>query len=292
MYCYRAYGLGIHSEFSIFDLPVQEAAQDVAIIREELEAVRGEGEAPYPYIRLNGQEAIYTLEGLGCFRVSGGRQISVDPHPDADRGDLVSSLVGNALALLLYQRKRLLLHASVVSINRTGVAFLGDSGAGKSSIAAAFLANGHKLLVDDLASIDINAGNAWIYPGFPYIKLSNDALSMLSPNPERLVFKDKIDDKGIYLLDDFANGDRVPLSQIYVIRSGAEVILKQLNSQRALFELMRYSIPPSMVKQNHAVHFRRCLELLKNILVYGLERPESLDQLSYLVTKVEKNATS
>ncbi len=287
MYSYRAFGLGIHSEFPLFDLPVEAAAQDVTIKRERIDTSQTETEAPYPYLKLTHQEAIFALDGVGCFRVTDGCRIDVDPNLEADPAQMQGYLLGNALAVLLYQRKRLLLHASVISFNWRGVAFLGDSGAGKSSIAAAFMARGHKLLVDDLASIDLVEDNAWVDPGFPYIKLSNDALGLFASNPEQLVFMEEIDEKKSYLIKALSNSNRIPLEQIFVIKPGEEVVLESFNSQQALLELMRYSIPPSMVRLNHVAHFERCVELIKHTRVCGLVRPESLSQLSRLVELVE-----
>lgn len=288
MYSYRAYGLGIHSEFLLFDLPVQFAAQDVTIRKKRIQLGPVEADVPYPYLKLTLQEAVFALDGVGRFRVSDGCRIDVDPDSEADPAQLQGNLLGNALAVLLYQRKRLLLHASVVSINRRGVAFLGDSGAGKSSIAAAFLAKGYKLLVDDLASIDMVENSAWVDPGFPYIKLSNDALGLFASNPEQLVFMEEVDEKKSYLIEELSNGNRIALERIFVIKSGVEVGLEPFNAQQALLELMRYSIPPSMVRLNHVAHFKRCIELIRIIQVQGIKRPLSLAHLSDLVTKVEE----
>jgi hypothetical protein len=272
----------------LFDLPVQFAAQDVTIRKKRIQLGPVEADVPYPYFKLTLQEAVFALDGVGRFRVSDGCRIDVDPDSEADPAQLQGYLLGNALAVLLYQRKRLLLHASVVSINRRGVAFLGDSGAGKSSIAAAFLAKGYKLLVDDLASIDMVENSAWVDPGFPYIKLSNDALGLFASNPDQLVFMEEVDEKKSYLSEELSNGNRIALERIFVIKSGEEVVLEPFNAQQALLELMRYSIPPSMVRLNHVAHFKRCIELIRIIQVHGIKRPLSLAHLSDLVTKVEE----
>jgi hypothetical protein len=289
VYCYWAYGLGIHSEFPLFHLPVQAVNRNVVIVKERIKTSRTDGNAPYPYIHLSDREAIFSIAKVGRFRVSGGYQIGVDPEPNAEQNLVQSFLVGNALALLLYQRERLVLHASVISINGQGIAFLGDSGAGKSSIAAAFLARGHKFLVDDLASVDILAGAAWVDPGFPFIKLSDETKETLALTPEQLEFMGMVDDKASYRLNHLASKERVRLQQIYVVQPGEEIGLLHINSQQAIFELMRYSIPPSMVKLNHVAHFERCLELMNCAQIYGLRRPELLSRLPQLVDRVEEN---
>lgn len=288
MYSYRAYGLGIHSEVPLFDMPVQTVVQDVTIVREKIDVNSVEVRAAFPYLKLDAQEAIFAVDGVGRFRVMDGRRIVVDPESDAGERLVQSFLLGNALALLLYQRKRLLLHASVISINQKGVAFLGDSGAGKSSIAAAFLANGHKLLVDDLASIEVEAGEAWINPGFPSIKLGKDALSLFTSDPDKLLFIDTVEDKTLYRIKEWNVSNRELLQNLFIIKTGEEVAIEPINSQQALLELMRFSVPPSMVKLKQATHFVRCVELLKKVQIHSMRRPESLAHLRSLVTTVEE----
>lgn len=291
MYSYRAYGLGIYSEFPLFDLPVQAVAQDVTIFRGRIESVTTYTGTKYPYLKLDLREAVFAVEGIGRYQVSDGCRIVVDPDIGAEETQVTSYLLGNALALLLYQRKRLMLHACVVSINQKAVAFLGDSGAGKSSIAAAFIVKGHNLLVDDLASVDMDAGIFWVDPGFPFIKLSSDALNLFPSNPEQLVYIDEIEDKALYRIENQINSLRVPLQHVFIIKRGEEVVLEPLNLQQALVELVRFSIPPSMVKLNHVAHFERLVEMVKGVLVHGLRRPESLSHLPRLVSSVEEIIT-
>ena len=50
------------------------------------------------------------------------------------------------------------LHATVVVVSGEAVAFLGESGYGKSSLAASFLDSGHQLLTDDLLILRASAG--------------------------------------------------------------------------------------------------------------------------------------
>lgn len=290
MYSYQAYGLGICSELRLFDLPVQkDVKKDVVINIDVVGVIPQKDDSAYPYDSLTSQEAIFSINGVGRFQVLAGCRITVDPAPTSDPWQPQRYLLGLAMAILLYQRQRLVLHASAISMNGQGIAFLGDSGAGKSSIAGAFLARGHKLVVDDVTSIDLNSGTAWIDPGFPYIKLGNEVKNTIALNPEQLEYMDFVDEKVSYRIDHLASDGRVPLRRIYVIIPGKEVGFECFNSQQALFELMRYSIPVRLIKLNHAAHFERCVELVNCVQVCGLKRPESLSQLSQLVDLVEKN---
>jgi len=59
-------------------------------------------------------------------------------------------LLGHALSFALVKQGFEPLHATAVVIEGKAIAFLGDSGFGKSTLAAAFLDAGHTLLTDDL----------------------------------------------------------------------------------------------------------------------------------------------
>ncbi len=289
LYCYRAYGLDIHSMVPLFNLPVSQAInRDVLIDTDTVNIVGKATTDIFPYELLTSQEAIFSIDGAGRFRISSGNRITVDPASECDWLQVQRYLVGPAIALLLYQRNRLVLHASAISMNGQGVAFLGDSGAGKSSIAAAFLANGHKLVVDDVVSARIEAGTAWVDPGFPFIKLSSEAANLIL-HVEEWEIIDKFDNKISYRLDHYTDVGQVRLRDIYIILPGEGVELVHLSSQQALFELMRYSVPVRMVKLNHVQQFKRCIELLNCVNVYGIRRPASITHLPSLVEMVEGN---
>src|SRR5205823_3902180 len=58
-----------------------------------------------------------------------------------------------------------------VVVRQQAVAFLGDSGYGKSSLGAAFLQAGHSLLTDDILVITENNRRFTAHPGPSRIKL-------------------------------------------------------------------------------------------------------------------------
>ncbi len=130
MYRYSAFSLTIDSEV---ELP-------------ELSEGRGEPDVIIRLGTVTAQQTQATIEdefalplNVGRFHVKGGREIVVDPLPDADPYILRAMLQGRLMAYLLRQRGCLPLHASGVAIGGQAVLFLGESGAGKSTTAAAFL---------------------------------------------------------------------------------------------------------------------------------------------------------
>ena len=75
----------------------------------------------------------------------------------------------------------LCLHASRVTIGAHTVAFLGDSGAGKSSLAAEFLAAGATFLADDITPVLPQPDAHGIVPMRPQLKLHPEVAKRALP---------------------------------------------------------------------------------------------------------------
>jgi hypothetical protein len=80
-------------------------------------------------------------------------------------------LLGHVLSYALVKQGYEPLHATAVAIEGAAVAFLGASGQGKSTLAAAFLQAGHRILTDDLLLVRDVGGVLCGWPGPPRIKL-------------------------------------------------------------------------------------------------------------------------
>jgi hypothetical protein len=80
-------------------------------------------------------------------------------------------LLGVVLSFALLKLGHEPLHAAVVVVDGKGVAFLGDSGYGKSTLAASFVRDGYRILTDDLLIIRDVDGVLCALPGPPRIKL-------------------------------------------------------------------------------------------------------------------------
>jgi hypothetical protein len=111
-------------------------------------------------------------EKVGEFLVSAdGRRISCRRVEGSSAESFQVYMLGHALSFALVKQHFEPLHATVVVVNGRAVAFLGESGFGKSSLAACFLEAGYGLLTDDLLLVRETHGRALAYPGPPRIKL-------------------------------------------------------------------------------------------------------------------------
>ena len=120
MFSYTAYGLGIHSFVPLPELIAEEQKADVVF---RLGRVNGSSLHTVDEMhrfKADSNEAHYFMDGVGSFLARGGQEIIVDPRPDADERVVRLCLLGPALALILHQRQRLVLHAPALSQPVTG----------------------------------------------------------------------------------------------------------------------------------------------------------------------------
>src|SRR4029077_19574870 len=76
------------------------------------------------------------------------------------------------------------IHASAVEVDGRAACLLGDSGAGKSSVAAALTAQGHDLVSDDACALDTQ-GRVWPGPGLLSLRGVVDGRRMISKDTEK-----------------------------------------------------------------------------------------------------------
>ena len=114
-------------------------------------------------------------EEIGEFLVSAdGASIACGRMRESHEESFQVYLLGQALSFALVRSGFEPFHATCVVVNGQAVAFLGDSGFGKSSLAAYFLGAGDRLLTDDLLLLQERPEGFFAFPGPPRIKLLPD----------------------------------------------------------------------------------------------------------------------
>lgn len=118
------------------------------------------------------------MDGVARYLVRGGCEIVVEPA-GGDEADMLAFLLGTVLAACLQQRGILTLHASAVETAGGAALFAGVSAAGKSTLAAALVERGHRLLADDVTGVTLVGGEPHAQPAFPRLRLWAGALESL-----------------------------------------------------------------------------------------------------------------
>lgn len=287
MYSYVAFALGIRSEFPLPELLSLAAAPDVFIRR---------GVVPFPSEPLeNGVQYLTAREGrffwkAGRFCVREGRKIIFQPTGDHSIESIRSSLLGPIMALLLHQRGCLILHASAVSINGKAAAFLGESGQGKSTLAAACYLRGHGLVADDVLAIAPDESSPRVLPGFPQLRLCQSTVDAMEGIPRDLPLPYPNSPKRVWRTSRRFHHEPQALSRCYLLAEGPVPKIHRLTAQEALPALIRHSYAAEALHRLHRRrYFFQCSRLAKERILFRLERPRSWSGIWDLVKLVEED---
>ena len=234
MHRFRHSGLLVESaralpEWSAFAVK-DDGACDVRIVMADPQSIEtGDGNAA-----MEGGALRFAIEGIGAWEMAGGRTIRVVPDARAGPAELRLFTLGSAWSAIGLQRGHAVWHGSAVTRNGRTLMICGPQGAGKSTLAAAMLAKGWRLVADDLARIEVPRGHvARIYPSATRLKLWSDAV-------ERLGWQDRILHRDYFRADKFhceaggAGIEPLPLSAIVVLEEAATLSTERLTGHAAV----------------------------------------------------------
>jgi hypothetical protein len=294
VYSYVAYGLVIRSALRLPELVADgDGAADVVLRFGKVDRLPSELSAEGDGLWATSGEVCRVLEGVGVFLVRDGREIVVDPAPDAQERVLRLSILGPMLALLLHQRGQFVLHASGVEGPDGAVLFAGGSGAGKSTLAATLHARGYSVVTDDVTAIVVSAEGCRVIPGFPQLKLWPDAVISLGKAPETMPrLHPHLEKRAHQVLEGFSH-EPLPLRRIYALAEGSVACIESLSPQEALIELVRHSYGSRFgdrllgLDGAGTAHLHQCATLANRVPIRRLRRPARVRTVLDLADLVE-----
>jgi hypothetical protein len=159
----------------------------------------------------------------------------------AGRDELLPILLaGTASAFLLALRGETVLHASAVAIEDSALAFVGQSGRGKSTLAALMCVDGAELVTDDVLTVDPGPPVTCV-GGAPEVRLRSAAAVIADTQPERPTRLTA--DERLAFSPTPAPLRRLPLSAIVIpspSRTATEVVVERIPPSDALFGLLSF----------------------------------------------------
>ncbi|MFQ3580795.1 hypothetical protein J8C06_03840 [Chloracidobacterium validum] len=136
--------------------------------------------------------------------------------------DTCTYLIGPILGFLLQLQHRVCLHASVVALGRSTLAFVGPNGAGKSTLAAVLVERGAQLITEDVATIEPRGERFYVHLGPRAIRLWPPSVVALYGRPDALPRISEHWPKQYRLLDDYEPVEAAPLTAIYLLESASD----------------------------------------------------------------------
>ena len=281
MYFYSFFGLAIRSEVELPDLAPGDGEADIVIRI---------GRVPDGPVLASMKEEVAFHEAAGTFHIRNGSEIVVAPAAGGNQDLLRVLLQGRMMAFLLRQRGWLPLHASVVSVNGSGVLFVGPSGSGKSTIAAVLDSHGYPVVSDDIGAVRMDHADCQVRTAGSRIRLHEDALSATVGRefPNARFQWDKFS-----LPLDPAQAQKLPavlpVRRIYLLEYGSSAAIWETSPANAVIELSRQSfvVPARMSREALAFHFRLCSALGELGAVRRLVRRQNLQELKEVIRVIE-----
>jgi len=224
-----------------------------------------------------------------------GSEVVVHAAPGASKHTVEHLYQNQALPLALSLKKKLVMHGSAVEIEDGAVAFLAQSGHGKSTLAASFSSNGFPFLTDDGLQIDLVADEYVVRSSHPSIRLWDDsrvALTQIESSSEPPV---DYSNKAQFLAGDqfrFCTENR-PLRYVYFLGDGssAGIEIIPVSGKDSIIEMIRHCFLLGVDEHEMLAHNLNQLARLSRLpIFFRLDYPRCYDILSQVRDAVVKHS--
>jgi hypothetical protein len=223
--------------------------------------------------------------GLADYLVSAaGDQVVCHPAPGVSEETTRHLYLNQVLPLALSRLGKLVFHASAVDLGGEALVFAGESGRGKSTLAASFATSGYPFLTDDGLLMEEIDGGYQVLPSHPSIRLWEDSQEALvhpeTPTADPVPFTSKTR---------FLAGGDIPhcaeprrLRHVYFLGEGASprVAIAPMSASEALIELVKHSfLLDIQAPEFIAAHFDRLSRLVAHRIYFRIDYPRRFEQL-------------
>lgn len=240
--------------------------------------------------------------GLFEFLISSDAR-TIDYHglEKASDESLTTYLLGQVLSFSLLSFGYEPLHATAVVIDGEAVAFLGDCGYGKSTLGAAFLDRGRRILTDDVLTLEMREGCWMAHAGPPRLKLFPSVARTVLARPAGRRLHADTTKLILPLAAAQVNGQSVPLRALYVLpepaphaaRRPGRVSIAPVEGQEAFLEILRAAFNLMWVDRSRlANQFTVATRLVRDVPVRRLAYPRRLSFLSTVCDAVIADAAA
>lgn len=218
------------------------------------------------------------------------------PVPGVSSVTVQHLFLNQVLPLALSKRGKLVLHGSAVEIAGKSVAFIGESGRGKSTLAACFATSGFRFLTDDGLQLEWSHGDCLVMPSHPSIRLWEDSQEALIGEGVTTAAPVQFTSKARFLAGrDVAYCEQArPLHRTYFLGedSGETIRFERLSPATALIGLVKNSFLLDIEARDVlALHFDALSRLATLSMHFLLHYPRRYDALSQVRAAIIRHAT-
>jgi hypothetical protein len=276
---YAASGLSMASEIALPGMiaAAPAPAPDVTIRRAPVPPSLDDAASTGATWQRAGERFLLGVPGIARFLLTGGRDIAVEPEPQADAADIAVFIAGTAFGILLHQREQIVLHASAVRVNGKAVLFCGQSGAGKSTLAAALSQRGYPVLADDICALTLAAdGRAVVHSDGGLLQLWARTVASLGLTARRGA-RLRAGLEKYYVEPPVVSHGALPLGALYALREARpphKAGISRPNIVDAALLLRRGAYRPLLVRSlNQTTLYFHAAAIANHAGIYQLTRP-------------------
>lgn len=195
---------------------------------------------------------------------------------------LQTYILGYGMSMLAMQRGILAIHCSAVADEEGAVLIAGESGAGKSTVTAAFLENGYRLMADDMAFVrTAPSERAMASPAFPFQKLCRNVALEKGYRLEELIYIDEEKDKFLVPYRGTFITDSVPVKAFIMLSltSGEKVQMQEITGFNKLHIYVNNLFLRHFLKEKKysPAIGQKALEMAATVPTYVVSRPQTGD---------------
>lgn len=203
-----------------------------------------------------GDEYLFVFPDSATFHILSTGLISCFLHKGSTLQMLRHLLLNQVIPRYLATNGRLVLHASAITLeNGKSVAFLGDSGFGKSTLASSFHHDGAKLINDDCILLECGENRVTVIGGLMGIRLFPDSVNALFTESSGFTnYTPYTDKKQLFLKSQVDDSQPVPcvLDALFLLNdpkeeTGDDVCIKPVSGSEAMIAMLSstFSLDPS-----------------------------------------------
>jgi hypothetical protein len=299
LFTYTGFGLQIASEIESPELmPSEKNQPDIYIRKGSISKNLFPGDdVSRPFILFEEKEFLLNLPGIAKYRSIAGKEIFI--------GTVRLFLLSITMAALLTQRQKILLHASAIIQNEKLILFIGDSGAGKSSIAAELSKRGYTLFTDDvcvLESATEQNDQILAFASYPMMKLWEDTIQALDNSQFDRSYKIRpaLPKFGQFFHEQFVT-KAYPIQKIFVLNPVDDgpmgFGLRKLHGMEAFEKLSQNTYRRQFIQKSplQAIHLKSMGFLISNTDIAEITRSKKIGEISsftdFVETLIGKNDT-
>jgi hypothetical protein len=185
-------------------------------------------------------------------------------------------LIDQVIPRLICHGGRMVMHASAVELDPgCTVAFLGDTGRGKSTLASSYVQSGARLLTDDCLLVEKHGSGLVGIPAYPSLRLWPDSLEEMFPDSENFTAMAHYTNKRQLqdLEAEQASSGPVPISMLFILGEADKaphvdsVLLEPVSGTTAMMAMIESAFALDVVSEEAV---RRNFQLVAEVAQSGV----------------------